>query len=341
MQMLEMSKKVYPWEINNYGGISTDAKNTAIVLKVTDRLIDQAVTYMMLNGFENELKYYEWEIYLTKSKEIPNAFCMPGGKMIITEAMLPIAYDEAGLAAIIGHEIGHAIAHHKAEQFTKNDKKKIWQLAGAAAMIIAGSATGGEVEDIKYITETSLELSEEVMKYVEAKYSRKHEYEADRIGMILMAMAGYDPREAANLWNRMTEYIGDYDMRILSSHPSNKNRIKKAKGKNLTEALAYYNPGNSNPNQRYQALNTPPSGGAGGKTSGKGYSQGFADGQKGKYTVTANSLNVRSAPNTNSNIIGSLKKGTQIEVIEIKSGWARIKYNKSTGYVSAKFISRR
>lgn len=123
-QMLEMSKAYYPATIAQNGKVSSDKQKSAMVARVSNNLIDATKKYMKEHGYGDELKYYEWEVKLVDSK-VPNAFCMPGGKIVVYEGILPVAKNEAGLACILGHEIGHAIGHHKAEEFTKTAKKQV------------------------------------------------------------------------------------------------------------------------------------------------------------------------------------------------------------------------
>lgn len=336
-QMLNMVKSEYGQYVYSLGGDSKNKKETERVRRVASRLIAVTTEYLKNNGYANELKYYEWEIHLVPAPGQVNATCMPGGKIVVFEGILPIAYNDAGLAAILGHEIGHAIAHHSAENFTKQQKKGLWQTIGAVGLGVAGVAIGGDVETVSDVVNNTVQLSNQIMEFVEMKYSRKHEYEADHIGMVLMAMAGYDPREAPLVWQRMTQYYGDTQMRILSTHPSNKNRMKKMNEKWMGEALAYYKNSGSSQTNNYWA-NSQLSSNNGSKQSNS-HPKSLTSQNQSVWKVTAGNLNVRNAPNTTtSSVIGSLKRGQKISVIEIKNGWAKINYNGKTGYVSSKFL---
>lgn len=214
-------------------GISSNKQQTAMVNRVSQRLIQAATTYMSQNGYAAELPDYKWEVHLLRSQLI-NATCRPGGKIVVYEGILPIAYDDAGLASILGHEIGHAIAQHVSE---KMSRYKVWgafQQLGATAMVLAGSGTDA--------AQMTVDTSNQILEYADMKYSRRHEHEADHIGLILMAMAGYDPREAPKVWQRMTAQTGDTRMRILSTHPSNAKRMRWMQDKWMSEALRYYKP---------------------------------------------------------------------------------------------------
>lgn len=336
-QMLNMAKAEYIDEIIRTGGDSENEQDTKVVKKVAIDLITVAIQYLKDNGYEKELPFYEWDVHLVPAPGEINATCMPGGKILVYEGILPIAGNVEGLAAIIGHEIGHAIAHHSAERFTKLQKKGIWQAVGAATIGVLGISTGGDTETVKDIMTNTVSMSNEIMKFVEAKYSRKHEYEADRIGLMLMAMAGYDPREAPNVWERMTQYTGDWDMRILSSHPSNKNRIKKMNEKWMPQALAYYEKAATendifNPFGIFGLIDLCDS---------PSESANRINATTSSYTVNATKLNVRSKPGVNnSQIIGSLRKGQTISVENISNGWAKIQYNGKIGFVKKEYITQ-
>ena len=339
-QMLNLIKSEYPSYVAYLGGDSRDKASTERVRRVSSKLIAVTEQYLKNNGYANELKFYEWEVHLVPAPGQVNATCMPGGKIVVFEGILPIAYDDAGLAAVLGHEIGHAIAHHSAEKMSKQQNKKIWQAVGVSALGVAGVLSGGDVQTVTDLANNTLQLSDQIMEFVEMKYSRSHEYEADHIGMVLMAMAGYDPREAPKLWERMTQHFGDTDMRILSTHPSNKNRMKKMREKWMGEAMAYYNNSKSGVGVQTSYTGSTSGSGAG---SGSGSTGSALAAQSGAtYTVTANSLNVRNAPNTTgSTVIGSLKRGQQVSVSSVTGGWAKINYNGKTGYVSVKYLQKK
>lgn len=239
-QVLSMIKPIYKKTISQYGD-SRNKKQTALVKKVSNRLIQATNTYLKSNGYANELKYYEWEVHLIKNSEA-NACCYPGGKILVYEPILDVTANEAGLAAVLGHEIGHAIAKHSAEKLTKSAKKMIWQQVGVNAINIIGLIEGESQETINEVSNSGVDLSNEIMQYVEMKYSRKQEHEADHIGMVLMAMAGYDSHEAPKVWTRMTQKYGDSTDRILSTHPSNAKRQRWMNEKWMDEAMRYYKP---------------------------------------------------------------------------------------------------
>lgn len=328
-KMLQASKSFYyDTYIPQMGGDSRDIKKTAMVKKVANKLIRVTTDYLRNNGYADELKYYEWDVHLVPAPGQINATCMAGGKILVFEGILPIAENEAGLAAILGHEIGHAIAHHVAQRNTQQAKKGIGQMFGAIGLSILGKTTGGSEAEVGEAINQTVDLSNEIMQFFEMKYSRKHEHEADHIGMILMAMAGYDPHEAPKVWTRMTEYAGDFTNRILSTHPSNAKRQRWMEQKWMDEAMSYYKNKDGKQSNQFVGQNTV----------SHNRSELVSANEK-NYIVKVSKLNIRSAPSTsNSRIVGSLSNGQTIKVSNIKNGWAAIKYNNRTCYVKADYL---
>lgn len=322
-QMLQMSKSVYGQYILESGGDSRDRQKTAMVKSVADRLIKVTNDYLRKNGYANELQYYEWDVHLVPAPGQVNATCMAGGKILVFEEILPIAQNDAGLAAILGHEIGHAIGHHIAEQLTKEKKKQIGQVLGSAGIGILGSLTRGSQDEVGQVINQGVDLSNQVMQYFEMKYSRKHEHEADHIGMILMAMAGYDPHEAPKVWTRMTQNYGDNTNRILSTHPSNAKRQRWMETKWMSEAMRYYNQSKERYTNLYVKQNN---------NVGK---------QSTTYVVNTQKLNVRSASSSKSKVIGSLFRGQIVKVKNIQNGWAIINFKGMKGYVRIDYLKKK
>jgi len=299
-----------------------------MVKKVANKLIRVTTDYMRKNGYANELKYFDWDVHLVPAPGQINAICMPGGKILVYEGILPITKNEAGLAAVLGHEIGHAIAHHAAQKNTQIAIKQMWQQLGSLGMRVLGQVSGEDQAVVGDVINQSVSLSDDVMKFFELKYSRKHEHEADHIGMILMAMAGYDPHEAPKVWSRMTQYAGDFTNRTLSTHPSNAKRQRWMEQKWMDEAMSYYNnKGKRTPGQTASQNTTNKK-----RTSAISY--------KGTtYIVNVSQLNVRSAPSaSNSKVIGTLSSGQTVKVNSIDNGWATIVYNGQTCYVKANYL---
>ena len=171
---------------------STNATNTAMVQRVGQKLANAVQTYLTNNGYANELSNYAWEFNLVQDNSI-NAFCMPGGKIVVYEGLLPITQDEASLAVVLGHEIAHAVANHSAEQMSKQIKQQYGLQIGTA---VAGAlGMGQNTQSIAQV------VAQYGLQFRNLKYSRDHETEADRMGLIFSAMAGYDPNVVQALVN--------------------------------------------------------------------------------------------------------------------------------------------
>ena len=220
-------------EYHNYisqAKLSTNATSNALVKKVGQKLANAVETYLRNNGYEAEVQNYNWEFNLVADNQA-NAFCMPGGKIVVYEGILPITQNETGLAIVLGHEIAHAVAKHSAEQMTKQQNQEL--LGGVVNSVlgsVAGSNTASTLSQLYGLGSQMATLS----------YSRKHENEADHIGLIFAAMAGYDPNEALTFWQRMAASSSNSTPEFLSTHPSDATRIANIQ-KLLPQALQYYN----------------------------------------------------------------------------------------------------
>lgn len=210
---------------------STNATNTAMVQRVGQKLANAVQTYLTNNGYASELSNYAWEFNLVQDQSV-NAFCMPGGKIVVYEGLLPVTQDEASLAVVLGHEIAHAVANHSAEQMSKQIKQQYGLQIGTT---IAGAlGMGQNTQSIAQV------IAQQGLQFRNLKYSRDHETEADRMGLIFAAMAGYDPNVAVTFWQRMAASSGSATAEFLSDHPSDETRIKNIQSKFLPEALRYY-----------------------------------------------------------------------------------------------------
>ncbi|RYD77685.1 MAG: M48 family peptidase [Sphingobacteriales bacterium] len=235
---LVSNDQVLPMAFQAYGEFLTENKATVLpasnaqalkVKTIGSRLISAVQTYMNNNNYGNLIKDYKWEVNVVQNNE-KNAWCMPGGKIVVYTGILPVTQDDAGLATVMGHEIAHAIAGHSAERMSQQlAAQGLGAAAGAAlsknpqaqSIFNAGYGIGGQVAMLKF--------------------SRNQELEADRLGLIFMAMAGYNPQSATSFWTRMASasQSGQKPPEFLSTHPSDATRIAQIQ-KYLPEAQQYY-----------------------------------------------------------------------------------------------------
>ncbi len=211
---------------------STNSTNTALVKRVGQNIAKAVETYLTQNGMAEDVKTYSWEFNLVQDKQV-NAWCMPGGKIVVYEGLLPVTQDEASLAIVMGHEIAHAVARHSAERLSNAYKEQYGAAALSALLQGAGVGSGWQ------------QLASLAHQYGGALFtsgfSRKQESEADHIGLIFAAMAGYNPEVAVTFWQRMSSATGGGSNSIFADHPSDATRIEQIQGW-LPEAKKYYTP---------------------------------------------------------------------------------------------------
>ena len=237
-QVLSLSNSQYK-EYMASAKKSTDATKTAMVQRVGQRLATAVENYLKNNGYANELSNYAWEFNLVQNSAV-NAFCMPGGKIVVYEGLLPVTQDEASLAIVLGHEIAHAVAKHSAEQISKKYNQSTLTSIGSA---ILGAAVSSEVGSLASAAAST------GLTFLNAHYSRDNESEADHMGLVFAAMAGYDPQTAIPFWQRMSASSSNNSSSsalkaYLSDHPSDEKRIADIQ-KWMPEALQYYKPNNT------------------------------------------------------------------------------------------------
>lgn len=219
-------------EYNEYIGsakLSTNASQTALVKTVGQKIADAVVLYYQSAGLESQLSGYSWEFNLVEDAAV-NAFCMPGGKIVVYTGILPYTQDEAGLAVVLGHEVAHAVAKHSNERMSQ-------QLAtqyGAAAL---DAILANKSQTVQTIGSTGYSLGTQLGLLL--PFNRKQELEADHLGLIFMAIAGYNPQAAIPFWQRMSAQ-STATAEFLSTHPSEGNRISEIE-KELPEAMEVYN----------------------------------------------------------------------------------------------------
>ena len=210
--------------------LSTNTQQTQMVKTVGARIQKAVEDYCAENGIEDQLDGYEWEFNLVEDPNI-NAWCMPGGKVVVYTGIMPIARDQTGLAVVMGHEIAHAFARHGAERMSQ---QLVVQMGGIAL----STALEEYPEQTKDLFLQSYGVGAQVG--VLLRYSRVHENEADHLGLIFMAMAGYNPEEAVGFWERMAaQKKGAQLPEFLSTHPHDDTRIQNLKIL-LPQAMGYY-----------------------------------------------------------------------------------------------------
>ena len=210
--------------------LSSNKSSVDMVRRVGGNIQRAVETYFAQHNLSQELQGYAWEFNVVESEEV-NAWCMPGGKVVVYTGILPITRDETGLAVVMGHEIAHAVAQHGAERMSQG----LLQELGGVALSVALANEPQETQSLFY-TAYGVGTTVGVM----LPFSRTHESEADRLGLVFMAMAGYDPNVAVDFWTRMSQNKGGgAPPEFLSTHPSDQTRIADIK-KNLPEAMSYY-----------------------------------------------------------------------------------------------------
>ncbi len=229
-ELASMSLTAYQ-KIIEESELSGDPEQLELVRRVGWRIADATEQYLLQHGYS--IDGYEWEFNVLQDDETVNAWAMPGGKVAVYTGLLPLTRDDAGLATVLGHEVAHVLAGHGNERMSQS---MVVSLGGAALSVIVGEASGmgskALLSSYGAVTQVGVLLP----------FSRKHESEADRIGLTLMAIAGYDPRAAIPFWERMNEEGGDRPPTFLATHPAPANRIEAIRTY-LPEALAVYGSG--------------------------------------------------------------------------------------------------
>lgn len=211
---------------------ASQSRDAEMVKRVGSRIANAVTAYYKQKGLANELAGYQWEYNLVNSNDV-NAWCMPGGKIVVYTGLLPITQNEAALAVVVGHEVAHAIAKHGSERMSQG----LIQQLGGAALSVALSSKPQQTQALfmqAYGVGSAVGFT--------LPHSRNQEYEADQLGLIYAALAGYNPREAVPLWQRMQAASGgNKPPEFLSTHPAEGNRIERLQ-QQMPEALKYYKP---------------------------------------------------------------------------------------------------
>lgn len=217
-------------EVIQKGPLSTNREQTEMVKRVGLRIQKAVEKYMTDKGMSSELNGFAWEFNLIDEPKTANAWCMPGGKVAFYTGIMPICKDESGVAVVMGHEVAHAIANHGRERMSQQMLAELG-VSGFSALMGSNPTAGEELLMQAVGAGTSVGM---------LTFSRQHESEADHIGLLFTAMAGYDPNSAVAFWQRMSEMSGGTaSPEFLSTHPSHATRIKDLKGW-IPEAMQYY-----------------------------------------------------------------------------------------------------
>jgi predicted Zn-dependent protease len=229
-ELLSLSNQQYMQTLKE-SRLSNDQDKVQAVTRVGKRIASAAEDFLREKKMADKIKNYKWEYNVIDDSKTANAWCMPGGKMAVYTGIFPYTRNDAGLAVVLGHEVAHAIAEHGNERMSQ---ALIAQLGGVA-LSVALANEPGETRDL-YLAAYGVTTNVGVL----LPYSRTHESEADRIGLTLMAKAGYDPNEAIRFWQAMSEQGGSSrPPTLLSTHPAPESRIKNIKTY-IPEAMRYY-----------------------------------------------------------------------------------------------------
>jgi len=232
-ELQTMATEQYQQFLSTNKVVSTSNNRDAEMVKRVGQRITKAVeTFYKDKNLSEKLQGYKWEYNLVDDKAV-NAWCMPGGKIVVYTGLLPITQNEAALAAVMGHEVSHALLQHGNQRMSQG----LLQQLGGVALSVAVANKPQETQNLflgAYGAGTTVGVL--------LPFSRKHELEADHFGLIWTAMAGYNPREAIALWKRMESASnGQTPPEFLSTHPSEGRRIQELE-KFMPEALTYYKP---------------------------------------------------------------------------------------------------
>ncbi|NVK86409.1 MAG: M48 family metallopeptidase [Cytophagia bacterium] len=227
-QVVAMSAEAYKDVIDSVK-ISNDAEQTAMVRRVGTRIKSAIEKYLSDNGQSSLLDGFDWEFNLIDNDTTVNAWAMPGGKVAFYTGILPICEDELGVAVVMGHEVAHAVAKHGQERMNTAYAQQIGLSLGSVAL-------GQDPTMAQRLVFQAVGMGSQLGMLA---FSRKHESEADELGLIFMAIAGYDPSSAPKFWERMSATGGGAPPEFLSTHPSHETRISRLNAK-LPEAMEYY-----------------------------------------------------------------------------------------------------
>lgn len=228
--MINLGASSYQQILQQSPAVAQTNGDAQMVKTIGDKISKAASQFLKQKKQSKRIEGFKWEFNLVNDNEV-NAFCLPGGKVIVNRGILPITQNENALAVVMGHEIAHAIARHGNERMSQG----LLVQMGGIALSVALSTQPNETTNL-FLQSYGLASNLGILKY-----SRTHETEADKLGLIFCAMAGYDPREAIGFWERMSKVGGQKPPQLLSTHPSDTKRISDLKAF-MPKALKYYNP---------------------------------------------------------------------------------------------------
>ena len=229
-QMLSMSLTEYQSFLQANPPLPPSDPRVVTVRRIGERLAKAATAYLKANGAADRVADFQWAFNVVDDPTV-NAWCMPGGKVVVYTGLMPLTQDDAGLALVMGHEIAHAIARHGNERMSQ-----ALAVQGAGLTLQAFTA-----EKPTVATDLFLQAYGVGSQLGMLAYGRKQESEADKMGLVFMAMGGYDPRVAPAFWQRMAAQGGAKPPELLSTHPSDEHRIADLEAF-MPEAMKYYKP---------------------------------------------------------------------------------------------------
>jgi predicted Zn-dependent protease len=229
-EMIGMSLQAYSDFLSQSQVLPDTDPRTTMVRNIGNKIKAASEKYLSEHGQSKRVEGFQWEFNVVNDPSV-NAWCMPGGKVVVYTGILPVTQDETSLAVVMGHEIAHAIARHGNERMSQG---LIVNAAGATlgAVMAENPSLGKDIFMQSVGIGSTLGM---------LSYSRTHETEADKLGLVFMAMAGYDPRASIGFWERMSSVGGQAPPEILSTHPSDETRVNTLK-EYMPEALKYYKP---------------------------------------------------------------------------------------------------
>ncbi|MDG1261703.1 MAG: M48 family metallopeptidase [Flavobacteriales bacterium] len=231
-QMIGMSQQAYTDFLTASTPVTSSDRDAQMVKEVGEKIAVAVEQYLAENGQSKRVEGFDWEFQLVDDPTV-NAWCMPGGKVVFYTGILPICQDEKGLAVVMGHEIAHAVARHGNERMSQ-------QLLIQAGGVTLAALISEKPQAAQNLFLTSYGVGSQLGSL---SFSRQHESESDKLGLVFMAMAGYNPAEAPLFWERMAANGGAQPPEFLSTHPNHDTRINDL-NEFMPEALKYYTPGN-------------------------------------------------------------------------------------------------